>query len=331
MRWLSFEELEAASDEIDALAAATPEIDGFCSSTAWIVPARAAFTPQADPVILLGDHGVATLMAMSLAGGVRAAFPLEASWGLASPFLSRTPDALVDELFHALRSRPRAERRVHAIVASGLGETSTALEALARASRRPLQPAAPATDRVVASLAGGLDGFLARRSPRMRAALRRVRRAASDRGIVYERHTRFTGDEAVAAAARIFALEERSWKAAEGGGMEPGPMREFYRLMLPRLARRDALRVVFVTREGRDLAFCFGGLFPAGGEITYRGLQASYDDAFAAEAPGILAHYEMIHLCCDEAIAAYDLGTDMEYKRRWGEPGLRTVSCVAIV
>jgi len=27
----------------------------------------------------------------------------------------------------------------------------------------------------------------------------------------------------------------------------------------------------------------------------------------------------------------YDLGSDMEYKRRWGEPGLQTVSAVAIV
>ena len=165
----------------------------------------------------------------------------------------------------------------------------------------------------------------------MRAGLRRTRRAAEAAGVTYERLVDFTEAEALAVAERIFSIEDTSWKSAEGGGMEPGPMRDFYRLMIPRLARRGGLRVVFVRQDGADRAFCFGGLFESGGVTTYRGLQASYDDRFARLAPGVLAHVEMIHLCCDERVAAYDLGTDMDYKRRWGEPGLRTVSCVAVV
>jgi CelD/BcsL family acetyltransferase involved in cellulose biosynthesis len=327
MSWLGWDELEEAAGEVDHLAARTPGIDGFCSSTMWILPAREAFTPQAEPAVLRTGEGVAVLMTLTLAGGVRAAFPLEASWALASPFLGPEPGAVVEAFFAAIRVR----RRIQAVIASGLPEDGAALAALARLSRRALHPAAPPTERVVASLEGGVEGFLARRSPKMRASLRRARRAAAQRGIGYERLVRFTPDEVAAVAERIFAVEDRSWKTVEGGGMAPGPMRDFYRHMLPRLARRGALRVVFVTRDGADLAFCFGGIFSSMGVPTYRGLQASFDDRFARESPGLLAHLEMIHLVAEEGVSGYDLGTDMEYKRRWGEPGLRTVSVVAVV
>jgi CelD/BcsL family acetyltransferase involved in cellulose biosynthesis len=113
--------------------------------------------------------------------------------------------------------------------------------------------------------------------------------------------------------------------------MNDAQMQRFYRLMLPRLAARGALRAVLVTRGGRDVAFCFGGLFPAGGRTGYRGLQSSYDDDLARLSPGALAHLEMIALLCEEGVATYDLGSDMDYKRRWGERGLTTIAVAAVV
>jgi CelD/BcsL family acetyltransferase involved in cellulose biosynthesis len=321
---MAFDELDAAADDFDTLVAASPELDGFCSSAAWILPARAAFAPTAKPLIFRGEAGIAALMSLPLAGGARAGLPLEASWLLASPFASPRPEALVAELVAALRAPPR---RVDALLISGIVAGGGAQRALGRLARRPLQHFAPPTERIVASLDGGLDGFLGRRSAKWRAAMRRARRLGAAAGLAFERHSACSD----ALLARIFALEARSWKALEGAGMNDGPMERFYRLMLPRLARRDALRVIFVTRDGKDVAFCFGGLFTAGGRATYRGLQSSYDDALARLSPGALAHLEMVELCAAEGVTAYDLGTDMDYKRRWGEPSLTTIAVAAIV
>jgi len=329
MQWLDFAELDAAADELDERVASSSELDHFCSSSAWVLPARAAFAPTAGPLVARGDAGIAALMILPLAGGARAGLPLEASWMLASPFASARPDELCAELVAALRAPPR---RVDVLLLSGIAPRSQAFAALTRAAtRRPLQPYAPATTRIVASLAGGIDGFLARRSAKWRASLRRARRVATAAGLVFERHTAFEDVQLAAALDRIFALEARSWKAADGAGMNDGPMETFYRGMLPRLARRGALRVVFVTRDGRDVAFCFGGLFTAGGRTIYRGLQSSYDETVASLSPGALAHLAMIELLAAEDVAAYDLGTDMDYKRRWGEPGLTTVALALVI
>ena len=39
MTWLTFEGLDAVADAFDAQIALTPEIDQFCSSTTWVLPA----------------------------------------------------------------------------------------------------------------------------------------------------------------------------------------------------------------------------------------------------------------------------------------------------
>lgn len=323
MSWLSFAEVDRRSDEIDELAARTPDIDAFCSSSAWVLPAQAAFAPNARPLVLESGGGMAAFMSLTLDGGVVAAVPLEASWGLASGLLGPEPEPVVAAFLAALRAEP-SEDRPRVVAFSGTDPDSRAAEVLDRAGARP---AGMATDRIVASLDGGLEGFLGRRSPKFRAEARRARRAAEASGVVYERHVDFADGAVGRAEERILAVERQSWKSAEGNGIDAGPMREFYRRMLPRLAKKGSLRLVFVTRGGQDLAFCFGGI--TGG--IYRGLQVSFDHAHAKESPGVLAHLEMIRLLSEEGALGYDLGTDMEYKRRWGEPGLRTVAYVLAV
>jgi len=321
--WLSFDEIDRRSDEIDDLAARTPDIDAFCSSSAWVLPAQAAFAPNARALVHQSGDGMAAFMSLALEGGVVAAVPLEASWGLASGILGPEPEPVVAGFLAAVRAEPSPDRP-RVIAFSGTDPDSRAAEVLDRAGARP---AGMATDRIVASLDGGLEGFLGRRSPKFRAEARRARRAAESSGIVYERHVTFADGVLASAEERILAVERQSWKSAEGNGIDAGPMREFYRRMLPRLARKGSLRLVFVTRGGADLAFCFGGI--SGG--IYRGLQASFDHTHAKDSPGVLAHLEMIRLLSDEGALGYDLGTDMEYKRRWGEPGLRTVAYVLAV
>jgi CelD/BcsL family acetyltransferase involved in cellulose biosynthesis len=320
--WLTFDELDDRADELDAWVARTPDIDTFCSSSAWILPAQAAFAPRAAPLVWSGAAGMVALMILELEGGVRAAVPLEASWGLASAILGPEASPVLGELFPALRARPAAERP-RLLVFSGVAPDGDCARSLAAQGARP---AGPVTDRIIASLEGGVDGFMRRRSAKFRASVQRARRHAANLGARYERHAVFDEDGLERLAARIFAVEVRSWKAAEGSGIDAGPMHDFYRRMLPRLARQGALRLVFVRLGDEDVAFCFGGL--AGG--LYRGLQVSFDDAHARMSPGVLAHLEMIELLAAEGVGGYDLGTDMDYKRRWGEPGLRTGAFVIV-
>lgn len=316
MPWLSFAELDARADELDGWIAKTEDIDRFCSSAAWVLPAQQAFAPQAAPLIWSDEYGMAVFMAIELDNELRVAVPLEASWGLASGLVSPKPDALLANFVGALRARPAAERP-RLLSCSGVMPTGPAARALAHLNARII---GPATERIAASLEGGIDGFFARRSAKFRASVGRARRLATTEGIHYERCRHF--DDAV--EQRILAIERRSWKGQEGAGIDAGPMRDFYREMLPRLARRGTLRVVFVRLDDTDIAYCFGGLFGA----SYRGLQISFDDTHARHSPGVLAHMEMIAALIEEGASEYDLGTDMEYKRRWGEPGLTTASFV---
>ena len=101
-------------------------------------------------------------------------------------------------------------------------------------------------------------------------------------------------------------------------------MREFYQRMLPRLAARGNLRVLFVRQGEEDIAFVFGGLTAS----SYRGLQLSYDEDFKSLSPGNLAQIAIIQELCGEGIAAYDLGSELDYKSNWAEERFETVSLV---
>jgi CelD/BcsL family acetyltransferase involved in cellulose biosynthesis len=63
---------------------------------------------------------------------------------------------------------------------------------------------------------------------------------------------------------------------------------------------------------------------------TYRGLQASFDDDYARLSLGSLMHDRQIEALAAEGVRAYDLGSEVEYKKRWGEEGLETVTVVAV-
>ncbi|MCA9525007.1 MAG: hypothetical protein KC549_01765, partial [Myxococcales bacterium] len=98
MRWLDFAALGVAADRLDAWAAVTDGVDRFCTSSRWALPAQRAFMPAAEPFITESDAGIIALMTVTLPDGRRVGVPLEASWGLASPFASDDPPALVAQL-----------------------------------------------------------------------------------------------------------------------------------------------------------------------------------------------------------------------------------------
>src|SRR6185295_4564657 len=112
----------------------------------------------------------------------------------------------------------------------------------------------------------------------------------------------------------------------EGVGIVTGPMHTFYQLMLPRLCARGQQRTMFAQKGGLDLGYILGAVF----EGEYRGLQFSYDDEHAHLGLGGLLQYHQIVDLCEEGVARYDLGTEMDYKRRWAEDVMETEMLVLV-
>lgn len=321
LQTLDFPGLAAAADAWDALVARTPEVDRFCTSSAWIVPARGAFCPSAAPCIAMDDRGAVALMTLPVGLGAYGGLPLEAGWGLAAPFAGAEPRAVVDLLDELWRDPPH---RMDTLFLSGLPARGVWMDALiARFGAGHRIGVGTRCVRRRARIDDGLDGFMARRSARFRANLRRAVRRGADRGIAYERVSSGPLD---ALYARILAVESRSWKGRQGDGIDTGAPRFFYRMIIERLIARDALRVVFARTGDEDVAYVLGGLF---GD-TYRGLQVSFVQGHETDGPGNLVQHEMIRWLVDDGLRIYDLGTDMPYKRRWAEESVETVT-VAVV
>ncbi len=314
---LALAALQARADRMDELADASPGLDRFCSSSAWALSAFEAFSPEAVPFVVDTPDGMVALLRHP-GGPPDVVTPFEAMWGLGSPFLGPRPEALVDALWTAL---PRA-RIVLAFL--GIKPGSAAARGIAtRFAPRFDVAEGPPTVRVMAGLDGGVDGFLARRSPKFRANARRARRAAARAGWRFELIAAPTATEAEQLFTRALAIEARSWKSDEG--ILLAPMQTFYARMLPRLAAKGRLRALFARRGDEDGGYAFVGV--AGGVM--RGLQASYDERFARDAPGVLLHLELVERACAEGLSVYDLGTDGEYKRRWGEELFETIALIA--
>jgi hypothetical protein len=315
-------DLGEIADDFDREVAATPAIDRFCSASAWILAASEALMPPRVAFSFRGEHGY-----LAAARGVHPAGfpylePIELAWGLASPLIGRDPVALVEEVVPVLVAR----RDWQLAILSGMtaeGPQRAALEhALPpRWERRRGTP----TIRHVASLEGGVDGFLSRRSRELRKSLRKSGRAAADAGITFV-DVRATALEAAALYERIQDVEARCWKAGEGVGISIGPMRAFYSLMLPRLCEHHQQRTMFARAGDRDIGYILGAVFQG----EYRGLQFSYDDAYAKLGLGGLLQYHQVLALCDEGIARYDLGTEMDYKRRWAEDTMETEMLVLV-
>jgi CelD/BcsL family acetyltransferase involved in cellulose biosynthesis len=317
---LDYDELERRAEEFDAAVDASQLPDPFCTASAWILPARRAFLPDAEPWVLAGAHGWAPLQRMTTSLG-STLLPLEASWGLAAPIVGPDPVAAAKEVAAALISSHGAWQ---ALFLSGLVRGGPDFTALVHAfGRRFRMGLGQPTVRCVASLDGGMDGFLGRRSAHFRKNLRREVRQGSA-ALRFERTAPTDAAEALDLYERVLRVEAKSWKAADGHGIHEGPMRLFYADMIPRLARAGNLRLTFAWEGDEAVGYVLGGVRGA----TYRGLQISFDQRLTHLAPGKLMHLFTIAGLCEEGVAAYDLGTEMDYKRAWAELRVETVPLV---
>jgi hypothetical protein len=316
-------DIAAVADDFDREVTATPAIDRFCSSSAWILAAAAALMPARAPFSFHGEAGYFAAMRGVHAAGFPYIEPVELAWGLAAPLIGRDPDALTAEVVTLLAAR----RDWQLAIFTGLTADGPQRRALDRVlpprwERRRGTP----TVRHIASLEGGVDGFLSRRSRELRKSLRKSLRAAGAAGLTFESVRATSAGDAAALYARIQRVEAASWKARDGVGISAGQMRTFYERMLPRLCGTRQQRTVFAHAGDRDLGYILGAVF----EGEYRGLQFSYDDDRAELGIGGLLQYHQIVELCDEGIARYDLGTEMDYKRRWAEAVMETDMLVVV-
>ncbi len=323
MRQLTIKELERRAPDFDTAVRQTPDIDRFCSSSLWILPAWKAFLPDHRLWAHESDEGFAVLGIGDDRSLGTYVHPLEASWALASPLVGPAPASLTRKFIDLCRS---TDLDWDILFLSGINPDSVHFQELIRGFRGQFSLGlGPSSVRRVASLEGGVEGFLGRRSSKFRANLRRSRRRARDEGIEVEYFDKVSADEAIDDLfERALAIEHHSWKADADTGIIDGPMKTFYRDMLPRLARRGALRFLFLTLDGQDIAYCFGGVFDDG----FRGLQMSFHDDYRTHSPGSLAQLHMIENLCDEGVDSYDLGSDMAYKQRWAEAGIETMAVI---
>ncbi len=321
MTWLSLDELDAQADDFDDHVQRTPEIDTFCSSSSWVLPAARSAAPNQRALIRRTDAGFVALLSLNVGHGLIGAVPLEFGWGLAAPFAGEDPDRLVGLL---ARMWTDASPRVNVLILSGLQVDGVWWRAITRRFiDRYRIGLGEICDRRIASLQGGLDGFLSRRSGKFRANLRRAEKRRLEQGVEVDYQPAVPVSEIY---DRILRVEEQSWKGRVGEGFNEGIGRDFYERILSRLSKRGQLRVLFLTQEGRDVAFVFGALVGA----HYRGLQVSFIDDKTELSLGNLAQYQLIQRLISEGALRYDLGTDMDYKARWAEEIMSTRQIIVL-
>ena len=313
---LSLKELEAAAADYDAAVDADPEVDPFCTRSAWVLSYHHAFAPERRVCALRAGSSYVVLAERFIPGAGFGLEPLEAMWGFASPLVGPRAVELLGEL-----------ASTSPLVLLGVAADGTRLAELERALGRShrVRPF-DLVPRFVASLEGGSDGFLRRRSTSFRRNLRAAERRGRACGLELERVVPASADAARALYVRALAIEARSWKAQSEAPVHRGPMAAFYSEMLPRLAEQGALRALLARRAGEDVGYLYGGVVAR----RFRGLQFSFADALREIGLGNLLQWEMIRWLCEDGLTDYDLGSRSLYKRRWAETGLVTLSMVAL-
>lgn len=310
---MTFAELCADASGFDAAVGRAADIDRFCSSSDWVVPAAIELMPGREPFLYRGDDGWIAMMRGAHDQGWRYLEPLEASWGLACPLVGDDPARISERFIELVRG---SESEWEVMLLSGLPLGSPLHQAAMRKVSAHYEVMRQATTvRHVASLHGGIDGFLSRRSRNFRRSLIRADRKARAAGIEFEPLHVTDPDAADPLFERILGVERRSWKGRDGVGINLGSFGAFYRSMIRRLVGRGSQRTWFARHEGRDIGYVFGGVLGT----SYRGLQMSFDDRFRSHALGNLCQLRQIEELCEAGFDSYDLGTGLEYKHRWAE------------
>ncbi|MFK7741857.1 MAG: GNAT family N-acetyltransferase [Planctomycetota bacterium] len=303
--------------------------DPFSCRTEWQLSFHEAMSPDRHLLVRTADDSMIAFAAQTDPRLGPLLEPIESSWLFGCPLLGPHAAELLSETLVQLHQHTP----LPCLLISGLDATppqasgtisptegrDTDLERRIRTqlgSRFEVFRLAPTT-LVYGDLAGGLDGWLGRRTAKVRRNVRRDGRRLRDLGIRFERHSPRTKQESDAVYERMLAVESLSWKGTGRCGMAEEPSQSFYRLLLNRLAAGGLARIVIAHDQsaGNDAGFIFGGMH--GG--VYRGQQFSYAESWRAHSLGNVLQLEKVRWLAELGASRYDMGPMMAYKRHWAE------------
>lgn len=322
MNWPSIDALDDDRHRLEALADQTPGIDPWCSGPDWVLPAQQAFAASTfdSPVVprLWSETGTGAVILgqATIADGTSIVTGLEPLWGFASPLLG--PD-LTD------LTELAAEHLAHiddwdVVLLGGLPLSPRLAEKLSHSFRHLGDVQATyGIVRQVADLVDGYDRWFSGRSARFRKSIRQGHRKASAAGV---RFVDISTDPA--AYLRCVAVEAESWKGHIDDGITGPGMRRFYEAMTLRLQEEQRFRATMAVLDGQDIGFIFGGVRNG----RYRGLQLSFTEAVRHLSVSNLLQDHTIGRLTEEGVHTYDMGMDMEYKRRWADRAEPSMSLV---
>jgi len=296
----------------------TRQADPFCSSPTWQLAFHEAFSPKRRLLVEHSSGGILSFAEKIFSPSDIYLTPIEPHWFFACPLLGRNS---VDLLIKAMEGFTREyDPYFPKILISGIRPKSFLPGRLLQVFSKDFAMFLHSRGlQCAASLQGGVDGFLSRRSANFRSKLKKARKRAAAEGIRFEHVLPTSPEDASRLYARMLAVEEKSWKGIHACGMAESPVREFYAVMMRRLSQSAEARVIMATHEGEDVGFIFGGM---AGNI-YRGQQFSYDDAWKEFSIGNIMQLEQIQWLCEEKAVRYDmgplLGPAMGYKTHWTE------------
>ncbi len=316
------ESLEEPDSLINQLARTSDLADPMCSRSEWLLSYHAVFAPQRT-LQLRSFNGSLLALAQLLHPLIGPLLePLESHWFFPNPLLG--PDAV--HLLEALLEEPEHKRSRPSLAISGLQWGSPQFHQLTLLLKRRYEVGflEPTVFRS-ASLEGGADGFLSRRSGKFRGNLRKALQKGQAAGIEFVRCPPSLSDEAAKAVyARMLAVEESSWKGREHCGISQEPFCSFYGEVFRRMCRNGVARAIFATRDGVDVGFVMGGV----DGIHYRGQQFSYHADLAPLSIGNLLQWKQIEWLCEDGLKRYDMGSVLEYKLHWTELALNSHTLV---
>ena len=285
--------------------------DASSGGSAWQISALEASRRWANPVIFRQSPQGQIAFSLSRTGKALKLQAWEAHWKFASPLLG---EAAVDLLVETVSDlRQRLPDVPISIEVSGLpaGKPPKALT-------RRFEPFSwrQHFSHAAASLDGGMDGWLSRRSAGFRRSLWRARSHAEAAGLTFERCAPTTQGGAGEAYARMLSVERLSWKGQCRSGLIA--VQGFYGALVRRYAPHKQARIIFARQGERDVGFCFGGLVGR----SYRGQQTSYAEDVATLSVGNLMHVETARWLCDEGARFQHFGPlqpGLDYKARFCE------------
>ncbi|MCB9877942.1 MAG: GNAT family N-acetyltransferase [Planctomycetes bacterium] len=303
--------LDAATERAwHAAARRTPQLDPFCCRSEWQLAFHEVFAPERSLLFAGDDDSCVVFARVPLRTGTLLA-PIDTSWQFGCPLLGPAALDVLD-----LQLRYGSGSATTNLLISALEPDGPLLRDLhARFDETHRFSLAHTDTSCRASLEGGLDGYLARRSPRTRRNVRAAARRAAALGVTFERVAPADAATANATYQRMLLVERRSWKGIGRCGMTMPPSRQFYAALLERMAASGAARVMFARRGDADIGFVFGGV----ADGVYRGQQFSYDEHWSPFSIGNLLQLEQLRWLCEEGAARYDMGPMMDYKRHWTE------------